>query len=164
MENQNPSQASPLASLNLALRSESDRAAYALKKAGTMFGCFRKGDANDPEIYVAAIAAVLSEYPESVIDFVTDPRTGLPRTCKFLPQVSEVSDACNAQMAPILAAEARRKRVAQQIAGRATPADEPTVRNTIAGGFTQLTETLRSRIDEATGERIAPPTEEENAA
>jgi hypothetical protein len=128
-----------------------------------MFGCFRKGDANDPEIYVAAIAAVLSEYPESVVDFVTDPRTGLPRTCKFLPQVSEVSDACDAQMAPILAAEARRKRAAQQIAERETSSAVPEVRARIAGGFTQLTQTLRAKIDEATGERIAPSAEE-NAA
>ncbi len=120
-----------------------------------MFGCFRKGDANDPEIYVAAIAAVLSEYPESVIDFVTDPRTGLPRSCKFLPQVAEVSDACDAQMAPIRAAEARKKRVAQQFAERAMPSDAPAVRERIAGGFTQLAETLRTKISNSTDEAAA---------
>ena len=59
-----------------------------------MFGCYRKAEASDPEIYAAATAAVLSEYPQDVIDFVTDPRTGLPVTSKWLPSVFEVKQAC----------------------------------------------------------------------
>jgi hypothetical protein len=60
-----------------------------------MFGCFRRQEANDPDIYVAAIAAVLNEYPPAIIDYVTDPRTGLPNTLKWLPAVAEVREACN---------------------------------------------------------------------
>ena len=59
-----------------------------------MFGCYRKQDANDPEIYVAAIGATLNEFPPAVIDFVTDPRTGLPSRLKWLPTVAEVREAC----------------------------------------------------------------------
>lgn len=61
-----------------------------------MFGCFRKGDANDPETYTAAVAAVLSEYSVEVIQRVTDPRTGLPRTNKLMPNPAEVGEACEA--------------------------------------------------------------------
>ena len=61
-----------------------------------MFGCYRKGDANDPETYTAAIAAVLAEYSPAVVQRVTDPRTGLPRTMKFMPNVAEVAEACDA--------------------------------------------------------------------
>lgn len=59
-----------------------------------MFGCYRKGDANDPDTYTAAVAAILAEYPVEVIKAVTDPRTGLPRKVSWLPTVKEVSDAC----------------------------------------------------------------------
>jgi hypothetical protein len=60
-----------------------------------LFGCYRKGDANDPEIYTAAITAILAEYSPEVIQRVTDPRTGIARKLKFLPAVSEVSDECD---------------------------------------------------------------------
>jgi hypothetical protein len=66
-----------------------------------MFGCFRKGEANDPELYVAAVAAVLGEYPRKVIDYVTDPRTGLPRKVDFHPTIAEISRACELEMTPI---------------------------------------------------------------
>ena len=62
-----------------------------------MFGCYRRGDANDPDTYTAAIAAVLAEYPPEVVKAVTDPRTGLPRKVSWLPTVKEVSDACDAE-------------------------------------------------------------------
>lgn len=64
-----------------------------------MFGCFRRGDANDPDIYVAAITAVLAEYPEEVVKHVTDPRTGIPRKTNFLPTVAEVDYACSERAA-----------------------------------------------------------------
>lgn len=62
--------------------------------ARTMFGCYRRGEANDPETYAAAIAAVLTLYPPEIVHRITDPRTGLPSRLKFLPTVSEVREAC----------------------------------------------------------------------
>lgn len=59
-----------------------------------LFGCYRKADANDPEIYTMAVAATLAEYSPEVIEFVTDPRTGLPAKLKWLPTVAEVREAC----------------------------------------------------------------------
>lgn len=59
-----------------------------------LFGCYRKGDANDPETYTAAITAILSEYSPEVIQHVTDPRTGLARKNNWLPTVAEVDAAC----------------------------------------------------------------------
>ena len=63
-------------------------------KARQLFGCFRKGDANDPDTYAAAIAAVLTRFPPEVVAHVTDPRTGLPSRSNFLPTVHEVRLAC----------------------------------------------------------------------
>jgi hypothetical protein len=65
-----------------------------------LFGSYRKGQADDPEIYVAAITAVLSEYPPDVVAYVTDPRTGLQQRSKWLPDVPEVREACEDAMAP----------------------------------------------------------------
>jgi hypothetical protein len=50
---------------------------YAAQRAKLLLGCYRTGDANDPETYVAAITAILARYPEEVITSVTHPATGL---------------------------------------------------------------------------------------
>jgi hypothetical protein len=63
-----------------------------------LFGCYRKAEANDPEVLSAAIAATLSEFPEEIIEYVTDPRTGLPATSKWVPSVFEVREACQKRM------------------------------------------------------------------
>jgi len=66
----------------------------AASRAKLMFGCYRKGDANDPDTYTAAVAAVLGLYPGEVVARVTDPRTGLPGRSNVLPTVAEVRAAC----------------------------------------------------------------------
>lgn len=73
----------------------------AAKAAKLLLGCYRKGDANDPEIYVQAVVSVLAEYPSEVIKAVCDPRYGLPAKSKWLPTVSEVKEACEIAMVPI---------------------------------------------------------------
>ncbi len=84
-----------------------------------MFGCYRKGDANDPETYVAAITATLARYPEEIICAVTHPAAGLPIQKDFLPTVKEVFMACEAIVQPRREAEARRKGIEQQLRERA---------------------------------------------
>lgn len=66
----------------------------AVERTKLMFGCYRRDDAADPETYSAAVAAVLSEYPLSVVNRVTDPRSGLPSRSQWLPTVKEVREAC----------------------------------------------------------------------
>jgi hypothetical protein len=91
---------------------------YATQRARLLLGCYRKGDANDPDTYVAAITATLARYPEDVIMSVTHPATGLPIQCDFLPTVREVYLACEAIMRPRREHDAFRKAVARQIAER----------------------------------------------
>lgn len=67
-----------------------------------MFGCYRRGDANDPDTYVAAVAMVLSKYPADIIKTVTDPYSGLPARknengYSGLPDVADVKEACEAE-------------------------------------------------------------------
>lgn len=68
-----------------------------------MFGCFRKGDANDPATYVAAVTLILADYEPEVIRRVTDPRAGIPRKMKFMPNPAEIAAACDAAKKAIAA-------------------------------------------------------------
>jgi hypothetical protein len=67
----------------------------AVERAKLMFGCYRKGDAADPETYAAAIAAVLANYPLETVLRVTNPVHGLPSRSNWLPTVKEVREACD---------------------------------------------------------------------
>lgn len=63
-----------------------------------MFACYRRGEANDPEGYVAAIAAVLSLYDADLIREVTDPRTGImtrEKYMSFMPNAGELKVYCD---------------------------------------------------------------------
>ena len=81
----------------------------AADRTRALLGCYRKGDAEDPEVYTTAVAAVLARYPEDVVKRVTDPRGGLPGTSQWLPTVHEVRAACETEMAPMRAAERRKE-------------------------------------------------------
>lgn len=91
---------------------------YAAVRAKLLLGCYRTGDASDPETYVAAITAVLARYPEVVITAVTHPVTGLPSKKNWLPTIKEVSAACASEHQPILQHEARLKRIKDQMEAR----------------------------------------------
>lgn len=72
---------------------------YAASRAKLLFGCYRRGDANDPDIYVAAMAAVLARYDADLIREVTDPNTGIQTREKFMtfmPNAGELKVHCEA--------------------------------------------------------------------
>lgn len=76
------------------------QAEYATERAKILFGCYRRGDANDPDTYVAAVSMVLSKYAVEVIKAVTDPYSGLPSKKKEngysgMPDVADVREACD---------------------------------------------------------------------
>ena len=87
-----------------------EQASYASERARLLFGFYRKGDANDPDAYVAGITAILAEYEPEVIRRVTDPRQGIAREVNWMPTLAEVSKACNSAKATV---EAERKLAAQ---------------------------------------------------
>lgn len=65
-------------------------------------GSYRRTDANDPDMYIAAIAAVLAMYDVDLIREVTDPRTGIGTTEKyagFMPNAGELKLYCEARAA-----------------------------------------------------------------
>lgn len=103
---------------------------YAAARAKLLLGCYRTGEANDPETYVAAVTAVLAHYPEEVITNVTHPVTGLPSKKSWLPTVKEVSDACAEVAEPIAREEMRLKQIKDQLEAREMEArgERPTLK------------------------------------
>jgi hypothetical protein len=94
-----------------------------------LLGCYRSGDASDPDIYVRAVAALLASYPSEVMKSVCDPRWGLATKSKWLPTLSEVKEACEEAMEPI----ARRIREQKDAEERKRALAKPTfVRPTLA--------------------------------
>jgi hypothetical protein len=70
-----------------------EKAQY-LEAAKMLLGCYRTGDANDPEVYITAAVRTLSAFPLEVVHRLIDPLTGLPGRSKWLPTVSEIREAC----------------------------------------------------------------------
>lgn len=93
---------------------------FAAERAQLLFGCYRKGDANDPKTYVTAVAAVLSDYPEETIRFVTDPRTGMPSRGEWMPTVGEIKRACEEHHGPVRRAMEREANERRQLLERQT--------------------------------------------
>jgi hypothetical protein len=55
--------------------------------------CWRKDDAHNPETFGVAVAAVFTLYSPDVVQYVCDPRVGLPKTHKWAPAIAEVHEA-----------------------------------------------------------------------
>lgn len=80
--------------LTLTSNASAEKLELAAKYTKLLLGCYRMGDANDPEVYTAAIIAIFSDYSEEVMRDVADPRRGLPSKIQWLPTVKEVREAC----------------------------------------------------------------------
>ena len=90
--------------------------AYLLGRARILFACYRRDEAADPETYCAAVAAVLGDgYSREVVEFVTDPRTGLPSKQKFLPNIAEIRETLDARMDQIHRVRTYEQRVEEQL-------------------------------------------------
>jgi hypothetical protein len=79
-----------------------------------ILGCYAKNDVSDPEIYITAIATVLSRYPADIGARLTDPKDGIAGKLKWLPTVSEIREAADEMQAADVAAEKRKADLAEQ--------------------------------------------------
>jgi hypothetical protein len=59
-----------------------------------LYSAYRRDDFADPEGFVTQLGVILSDFPEEVVTYVTNPRTGLQRRSKWPPTISEVLEAC----------------------------------------------------------------------
>jgi len=118
--------------------------------AAKLIGCYPSGKPADPQTYVAAVTAVLADYPAEIVRHVTDPRTGLPRHCKFLPTIAELADALEVEMVPYRRQwreERERKERAREreIAARALP--DAQAERRVVDGLNKLANELKAAPD-----------------
>jgi hypothetical protein len=90
----------------------------ATERALLLLGSYRKGEADDPDTYVTAIAAVLTLYDPAIVARVTDPRTGIAGRVKWLPTVHEVRAACEEEAAFAHRMRQREAAIEKQLADR----------------------------------------------
>lgn len=51
--------------------------------------------------FVTQLGAILERYPDEVVEYVTDPMTGIQRKVKFPPSIAEVVEACDERVAVV---------------------------------------------------------------
>lgn len=61
-----------------------------------LFSAYRKDDFADPEGFVTQLGAILCDFQEDVVNYVTSPKTGIQRRSKWPPAISEILEACEA--------------------------------------------------------------------
>jgi hypothetical protein len=66
-----------------------------------LFSAYRVDQYSDPDGYLTSLGLVLEDYPNDVIVYVTDPRSGMQRHLKWPPTISEIVEACNDRMADL---------------------------------------------------------------
>lgn len=86
----------------------------ALYHSKLILGCYKTDDVSDPQVYVTAVAAVLSRYSTDIGVRLSDPKDGVAGKLKWLPSVSEIRALCDEQQAADLAAAKRAADLAEQ--------------------------------------------------
>lgn len=87
------------------------RIATILEKVAAMLECFPdRADAPNGMVQAETIARIFAEYPDEVVNLLTDPIRGFPVRQKWKPLPYEVKAACEAEMAPIRRENERRRR------------------------------------------------------
>lgn len=76
---------------------KSSTPSQAAKAAKTIVGTFAHVRADNPETFIASIAAVLSQYPLGVVEDCADPRIGIARKVEFL-SVKSLVEWCDARL------------------------------------------------------------------
>jgi len=67
-----------------------------------LFGAYRLDQYPDPESFMLQCMALLADYPEQIVAYVTDPRTGIQRRNTFPPALAEIAKACEDRMAYLI--------------------------------------------------------------
>src|SRR4051812_43103860 len=75
------------------------RKSLILRCQGMLYSAYRIDQYADPEGFMASLGLVFSQYPDDVVEFVTDPRTGVQRGKTFPPSIAEVVSACDTRLA-----------------------------------------------------------------
>lgn len=62
-----------------------------------LMSAYRRDDYENPEMFVQQVRMNLQRYPMAIVEFVTDPTTGVQTRCKWPPALAEIVEACEAE-------------------------------------------------------------------
>lgn len=63
-------------------------------------GCFRRGEGDDPEVFMEACRHIFKNYSPEIVQQVIDPHNGLPSKQNFFPTAHEIKQAFDDALAP----------------------------------------------------------------
>lgn len=66
-----------------------------------IFTAYRTDQYPDPDGYMVSLGAVLEQYPDDVVMYVSDPRTGIQRASKWPPTINEIVSALDTRVADL---------------------------------------------------------------
>lgn len=96
-----PNQAASSAPSTDDLQRSRSRSSLILRCQRIIFSCYRADQYSDPDGYMDSLGAVLEQYPNDVIVYITDPRSGVQRHHKWPPTISEIVEACDNRIAEL---------------------------------------------------------------
>lgn len=64
-----------------------------------LMASYRLADYHNPDGFLTTLCSILEAYPKEIVEYVTDPKTGLQRRCKWPPTPAEIVEACAAEIA-----------------------------------------------------------------
>lgn len=112
-----------------------------------LFGCYRRDEAADPEVYFSAAIAVFSEFTPDIVEYATDARTGLPIKHKTLPAIADIREFCDRIVTSRHVALDRLRRAERQIGNRDS---DPPRSQRVIDGFAALSAKMHARHDRRT--------------
>jgi hypothetical protein len=77
-----------------------------------LLDCFGRASVGDPDIWIDEVAAILMRYDEAIVAEAFQPGVGLQSRCRFLPDMPDIREACEA-VAAERARVARREQLAR---------------------------------------------------
>lgn len=105
--------------------------ALILRCQKVLFSAYRADQYADAEGFMSSLGAVLEQFPDEIILYVTDPRTGIQRRSKWPPTISEVIEACELHQDHLARARAPKPAFAKRL-------DSPISRDLPAGSLAQV--------------------------
>lgn len=81
----------------VAVRSSTPSTEWLADRIRLLCSAYPKDDYSDPEAFVAQLGVILAQYDPEVVEYVTDPRTGLQRRLKFRLTIADVVEALEAE-------------------------------------------------------------------
>ena len=72
---------------------------YVIDRLRMMLSGFRKSDYHNPEGFMLQAAANLSAFPKEIVDYITDPKTGIQARLQWPPSLAEIVEAARAEQA-----------------------------------------------------------------